>query len=895
VYPLTLTPLSKALTQTANITLFFSVNDAHGNGVPNLGCNASGAVDAGSGCDFVYLEDGSPLDPAESAFNVAPVAGALKMPTVLVLQTSPSIIQNGELVYLKDAAKTIVKSMLPQQTMEIVTFADAVTPNVRIKFTDDKTALLAAIDAINSADGTSTNLYGTLDYALGEWTDGFSASGASGQLTAGLLIVITNGSDNAARQTLDSVVQARGNKRVIAVGVGTSSTLDTCAIDVIGNEQAIIAPTYQSLMDDVGQVTTRMKTLGSSIYTASYCSPKRASSAGLSSHKLTFTVKGNEAYNAQTCHNAVFTNAQAGLCSHKTTVDAGAAGVASENSSACNGNGSGSSNAQLDFTLACNSSTTSITSCCPANAPYACDSTQTCYTTAAEAAAACGDSCVLCGGTGQGDTQDNQLVPGTQIVVPFSSTGYASGQCPALWGPHCKSLQTCCGATSATSFAQSCSNVLTTALGDEAQCTTAQGTYCPTGPGCRGLETCCSGLADGSSQQSQCFSDLLSAAGSETVCAATIPQFGAYNATACPLGPQCNALHNCCAALPTADAGSSMQSTCMSQLTSAAGNETTCASTTASYGAYNSVACPLGPKCSRLKTCCTALAASDAGPTIQANCNSDLSSARGDETQCASYTPTFGAYDATDCPLGPSCAQLSTCCAGLTGTAQATCLSDLTSANGNETSCAAYTTRFNTSNATACPLGPECTALNNCCASLTGTALSNCQSYATSASGTESSCTSYLRNFAGTPACLGPQCSALSTCCATLPAGSTVQANCNSEVTSNAASSDTYCTSYLDEYCPTGTNCSALKTCCNTLGGSGQTTCYNALANDSGSESSCANATLTYCPTGPNCSRLKTCCEGLTSSARDTCESNLSRASGNESLCTSYITQAGCQ
>jgi hypothetical protein len=850
VYPLTLNPLSRAQTSTANIQLFFNVTDALGRGVPNLVCQSSvtGAADAGP-CDFEYLEDGQPLDPTESAFDVGPVAGnALNFQTVLVLQTSPSIITNNELPQLKTAANLIIQQIIgPNQTnhsMEILTFADQPTPTIRIPFSSDPAALMATVNAISEPDGTSTNLYGTLDYALGLWTDQFDTLVPGGQLTAGLLIVITNGRDNAARDTLASVIQTRGNKRVITVGVGTDATLDTCALQSIGNVLAFTRPTYQDLVNDISSVTSAIDTLGHSIYTASYCSPKRAAASGSSMHSLTFTVKGNDPYNA-TCQNATFTSNQNLVCAANALTDAST--VAASTTGATCGNDAGVS-ASVANTMTCGTSNvTGQVECCPPTLPYSCPGVG-CFGTAAAAAAQCSTSCTLCGGSGAGSAQDNELVAGTQLVVPFDSTGYASGQCPALWMQQCQALDTCCGSLpTGSTFAQSCASALNSALGNETTCAANQPLYCPTTPNCAAFKSCCGALDAGSSEQSSCYSALTSAisgtqatttlgdggtSGPEALCATDIPEYGSYNSVACPLGPNCAQLSTCCAALPGSDGGSSTQSNCQSQLLRANGSEAACQQITPQYGAYNATACPLGPECSQLSSCCAAIAGTAGGTS----CTSTLTNAAGSETTCQAAIPTFGTYNATACPLGPECSTLNTCCASLSGTAQTTCTASLTSARGSESVCGSDLTTYSTN--AACR-GPNCTAMANCCATYSGAAATYCQSLMNDIS--ESTCSLYTTELCPT----GPNCTALKTCCSTFQSTSAAE-DCIEILTDN---SESYCSSYLPEYCPTGPNCTALKACCEAPGQTAAANCESYLTAADGNESSCRSYLADFtCP-----------------------------------------------
>lgn len=581
-YPLTLTAITTPQTQTANISLFFSVTDANKMGVSGL-----------TKGDFAWTENDMSVDPTESAFDVSALAGnALDMPTILLLQTSPSIIQNGELATLKTAAKTIISAMRPEQRMAVLTFADAPTPTMRQPLTTDKTQLDTAIDAINTADGTSTNLYGSLIYALNMWQDGFANNGTSGQLTAGLVIVITNGSDNAARSTLQDVISKKKNKRVLAVGIGTDTTLNAAALrDITSPIDPIIAPSYAALSNDIGKVTTAIQSLATSVYTASYCSPKRAGA-----NTLKFTVRGNESFNGASCKSATFPPQAVTAC------------VSLDN----------------DFTQPC-SFVNNTSRCCPVSAPYAClTGTSGCYATAQQAANACGSSCLVCGGDGSGQ---DLLVPGPQIIVNFNASTYSSGQCPALWGPTCKGASACCtkigqySFQDASSYQQQCTMALGQALGNETQCAAVTSAYCPMAPPCSTASSCCSMLPTDPSALSprqQCFSQLFSAMGNTNQC--TLLQQG-Y----CPSGASCGTLKGCC---DTFAAQAALQ--CYQTLQSCNQNEGLCTQQTPRF-------CPSGPNCTKLKGCCAKLMGAQ-----RDNCEQSLIAQQGNEAQCLAAANNIG-------------------------------------------------------------------------------------------------------------------------------------------------------------------------------------------------------------------------------------------------------------
>jgi hypothetical protein len=266
------------------------------------------------------------------------------------------------------------------------------------------------------------------------------------------------------------------------VAVGIKDPENPNNLDVGAMMQLATTGTYVSvdspdvLIQQVSRITDAMATLGRSIYTANYCTPK----LGGTNHNLLFTLKGNEGQTSVSCTPATFPSNQPSLC------------------------------AQLDpsYTQACGYIKSSTTyTCCTATAPYVCPSGDACYKTAAEAAAKCGSSttggsCIMCGGSGAGASQDTGLLAGPAIRVKFDATQYKNGQCPLFWGPNCKALQTCCGQLSSTQ-APSCVNQLNNALGNEMTCQSLSAQYCGGG----GVDGGADARSDGSADASDVSSD----------------------------------------------------------------------------------------------------------------------------------------------------------------------------------------------------------------------------------------------------------------------------------------------------------------------------------------------------------------------------------------------------
>jgi uncharacterized protein YegL len=440
------------------------VTDSNGKGVEKLPTTVKVPVDPNDPFGWIYREDGVDLDPKESGFTVTPLQGnTLDMPTVLVLDLSGSItIPTGDsgvplLDSMKEGAKTIIKSMLPEQRIAIMTFATSV--KLRQPFTDsaNKQQLLDAVDAIKVADGQATNLYGAMTQAFGMWQDGFATVGGT-KLTAGLAVVLTDGKDNAGLSTLADALAARKNKRVISVGI--VDPLDPTNVDAGAMKQLATTGAYVELekgkldSGDVSAITNAISTLGRSIYTANYCTPKRAGT----DHSLLFTLKGNESTTTTTCTPATFPSTQPTECAKLGA----------------------------QYTMACGDvKKTGGYFCCPATAPYTCPTGNSCYKTAAEAAAICGSSpstngCTMCGGSGTGPSQDTGLLAGTAIRVRFNATTYKDGQCQIFWGPSCKALNTCCLQLSSPQ-STSCTNQLWAAVNEEQVCSMVSSQYCSGG------------------------------------------------------------------------------------------------------------------------------------------------------------------------------------------------------------------------------------------------------------------------------------------------------------------------------------------------------------------------------------------------------------------------------
>jgi hypothetical protein len=192
------------------------------------------------------------------------------------------------------------------------------------------------------------------------------------------------------------VIVARGSRRTIFIRVGQD--VDAEIAGAIANAGVIDASGgFDDLDDAVDRTTERIAKLNDAIYSAEYCSPKRAGA-----HELFFTVEGNLEY-----------------------VGSGMGPGAS-----CSPSGTGPSCDGVT-SVYCGSDPQGINDyvCCAPEYPYMCGESAYCYRTAEAAEADCGTSCLTCGVAAGEPT----LAAGVAIEVPFQATGFTDSQCTDLF------------------------------------------------------------------------------------------------------------------------------------------------------------------------------------------------------------------------------------------------------------------------------------------------------------------------------------------------------------------------------------------------------------------------------------------------------------------------------
>jgi len=264
------------------ISVMFQATDRYGSAVTGLQTS-----------DFTVLEDNLPVSVAETSLSIVPHEELpFSLRTVIMIDNSSSISPE-DLAKIKTAVLGIfidqsgASKLLPQQEFAIYSFDDNVT--LLQDYSSNPESLISTVQAIEPAIViTPTNFYGAVITAASRVENNVDTS----QITQGNAIIITDGSDTAARNTYAAALASVRGKSVYTLGIG-----DEISADVLQN----IGTSGSFAMRDFGQLSSVLTSINqevidtaNSFYYLHYASPKRgAENAGNSVHSLNVSVNNN--------------------------------------------------------------------------------------------------------------------------------------------------------------------------------------------------------------------------------------------------------------------------------------------------------------------------------------------------------------------------------------------------------------------------------------------------------------------------------------------------------------------------------------------------------------------------------------------------------------------------
>jgi uncharacterized protein YegL len=288
------------------ISILFHASDQYGNAIADLQTS-----------DFNVLEDNEAVSETETSLSVVPheeLPYSLK--TVLMVDTSSSI-QPADLENIKAALSSLIadehgqSNLLRQQQIALYTFNDTVT--LVKDFSSNTTSLLTAIDTIQPAGAiTPTNLYGAVIEGASRWDDLFDIE----MINQGALIIITDGTDTAARHTHQDAANAVRGKAVYTLGVGSELSADV--MSTLGTAGSYTLRNFDQLKNTLLSIAKQVENVANSFYYLHYASPKRRADGAErnSRHRIELSVadnanRGSSGKITEVFNSAEFTNVEA--------------------------------------------------------------------------------------------------------------------------------------------------------------------------------------------------------------------------------------------------------------------------------------------------------------------------------------------------------------------------------------------------------------------------------------------------------------------------------------------------------------------------------------------------------------------------------------------------------
>lgn len=270
--------------EPSKIYLFFSVTDCDGEPKSDLIAD-----------DFEIYENSDYISKYESDQTILPAPKLYTMSTVLILDTSGSIIASETLESLKSSAKTFVDNVAGKDAQEVAIYLFDGRKDIKelVPFTREVSTLKNAIESMSREDimsdpeyDKSTNLNGTVQKGLAMLNQRRSGM-ESEDLFTGTLVTFTDGTDQAARVSDSEAVNSVNLSEYASFTIGLGGEIDESHLADLGKDGFVWAENVGNLESAFNQIADKIEKESKKFYVLGYCSPKRAGN-----HSVTLKVTG---------------------------------------------------------------------------------------------------------------------------------------------------------------------------------------------------------------------------------------------------------------------------------------------------------------------------------------------------------------------------------------------------------------------------------------------------------------------------------------------------------------------------------------------------------------------------------------------------------------------------
>lgn len=262
---LSLTLVDAAYKKPSNVAVYFTVDTADDEPVPGL-----------EATDFRIYEDGQLVSIDESQQTIVNPEATAEHYTLLLVDMSGSVTESDQVPQIVSAAQEFTSTIEGHQRVAVYAFDGSPDIHPIQPFTGSSGASSRGVGRLNGfrPKDPSTNLYGAVVQAGKTLDEALSKSKAP--LRFGTIVVFTDGTDRAARVTVDEMMDAMDEAAYDVFAIGVGNEIDEDTLSHVGRSGYV-------LVQDVQAVTRAFKAIGDRIvgytqrfYLLSYCSPARA-------------------------------------------------------------------------------------------------------------------------------------------------------------------------------------------------------------------------------------------------------------------------------------------------------------------------------------------------------------------------------------------------------------------------------------------------------------------------------------------------------------------------------------------------------------------------------------------------------------------------------------------
>lgn len=257
--------VDSAYQRPSNVAVYFTVDGPNGDPIPGLEAE-----------DFRIYEDGRVVSTAESQQTIVNPEVAAEHFTLVLVDMSGSVSESDQVPLIEAATQELTAQLQEHQRVAIYAFDGSEEIHRITPFTQSAGAASAGAGRLSGfrPRDPSTNLHGAVVAAIEELNGELERSNAP--LRFGTIVVFTDGSDRAARVTMQEMGRAIDESPYDVFAIGVGDEIDEGVLGYIGREGYVMVDDQEAINAAFTGIGERILQMTQRFYLLSYCSPARA-------------------------------------------------------------------------------------------------------------------------------------------------------------------------------------------------------------------------------------------------------------------------------------------------------------------------------------------------------------------------------------------------------------------------------------------------------------------------------------------------------------------------------------------------------------------------------------------------------------------------------------------